>query len=271
MPDMSRLWGRTATEPVFVLTADQAWSPEWAIAAFLEQAGKWGQPFHFFRTSPSPLLDEAVKMRNGAVTQGWHPNFMPASSQGATVDEVVQYCQRLFPGARTAQAHCYADDSFRTRALAKAGIVADLQNPTPCQGYLLPMVHPSGIVRLPVYFQDDIAFDAVGEFTVDVFLQSLLTPGLKILNFHPTFVGCNTPSLAHYNSVRGRVFGTSRRGEGVVWQGRGTANMLDELMGEILIAGYRFEALHAVVDELLISVEHAPQLLPRGSLLHLDR
>jgi hypothetical protein len=43
------------------------------------------------------------------------------------------------------------------------------------------------------------------------------------------------------------------------------------LMGEILIAGYRFEALHAVVDELLISVEHAPQLLPRGSLLHLDR
>ncbi len=270
MPDMSRFWGRVATEPVFVLTADQDWAPEWAIAAFLERAGKWGQPFHVFRTSPSALLDEAVQMKNGTVEQGWHPNFLQGSSHGSTTDEVVQYCQRLFPGARTARAHCFAEDSFRMRALAKAGIVADSQNPTPCQGYLLPMVHPTGILRLPVYFEDDIAYDAQSEFTVDVFIQSLLTPGLKILNFHPTFVGCNTPSLAHYNAVRAKVFGTSAPAEGVVWKGRGTANMLDELMGEILMAGYRFRSLHAVVDELLESVRQAPDLLPRGTLLRLD-
>ena len=266
MPDMSQLWGRVATQPVFVLTADQDWSPEWAIAAFLEKAGKWGQPFHVFRTSPSVLLDEVVQSRNGVLSQGWHPNFLPGSSHGATVDEVVRYCQRFFPGARTARAHCFAEDTFRMRALAKAGIVADSQNPTPCQGYLFPMVHETGILRLPVYFEDDIAFDAIGEFTVDVFRQSLLTPGLKILNFHPTFVGCNTPSLPHYNSVRSRVFGTSQPSEGVVWEGRGTANMLEELMGEILTAGYTFDSLHSVVDELLKSVDRAPHLLPRGSL-----
>ena len=270
MHEASRLWGRVAAEPVFVLTSDQDWAPEWANEIFLEKVGKWGQPAHVFRTSPSARLEEAVK--EGAIEQGWHPNFMPGSSHGSTVDEVVAYCQREFPGARTARGHCFAEDSFRMRALAKAGIIADSQNPTPCQGYLLPMVHPAGILRLPVYFEDDVAFDAVDRaFTVDVFRKSLFTPGLKILNFHPTFVGCNTPSLAHYNSVRGKIFGTLEPANGVRWAGRGTANMFDELMDEILSAGYKFSSFHNLVDELWTSVNCASDLLPRGSLLHFEK
>jgi hypothetical protein len=207
----------------------------------------------------------------GEVEQGWHPNFMPGSSHGTTVDEVVRYFQQMFPGARTARAHCFAEDSFRMQALAKAGIVADSQNPTPCQGYLLPMVHPSGILRLPVYFEDDTAFGARGKFTVDTFLETLLTPGLKILNFHPTFVGCNTPSLSHYNSVRSKVFGTSVPAHGVIWEGHGTAVMFDDLIRKILQGGYRFQQFHAVVDELWDRIKRTPELLPRGTLLRLDQ
>lgn len=270
MYDASRLWGRVATEPVFVFTSDQDWAPEWAIEIFLERVSKWGQPVHIFRTSPSTLLDDAV--RQGTIDQGWHPNFMPGSSHGATVDEVVQYCQRTFPGARTARAHCFAEDTYRMRALAKAGIVADSQNLTACQGYVLPMIHGSGILRLPVYFEDDCAFDAVdSSFTIDVFRKTLFTPGLKILNFHPTFVGCNTPSFAHYSSVRAKVFKTTQPADGVRWDGRGTANMLDELMTEILGAGHEFSTLHSVVDEIWRSVRRSPDLLPEGSLLRLDR
>lgn len=269
MLDASRLWGRVASEPVFVLTGDQDWAPEWAVEIFLERVKKWGQPAHIFRTSPSAKLEAAV--REGAIEQGWHPNFMPGSSHGSTVEEVVQYCQRTFPGARTSRSHCFAEDSYRMRALAKAGIIADSQNPTPCQGYLLPMIHPAGILRLPVYFEDDTAFDAVdSSFTASVFRKSLFTPGLKILNFHPTFVGCNTPSMAHYNSVRAKVFGTDQPADGVRWSGRGTANMLDELMGEILSAGHAFSSLHSMVDELWQTVRKSPDLLPEGSLLRLD-
>ena len=152
----------------------------------------------------------------------------------------------MFPGARTARGHCFAEDSFRMRALAKAGIIADSQNPTPCQGYLLPMVHVTGILRLPVYFEDDVAFDAADRaFTVGVFRKTLFTLGLKIFNFHPTFVGCNTPSLAHYNEVRGKVFGSREPAKGVRWTGRGTANMLDELMDDIHSTGYKFSSLHS--------------------------
>lgn len=219
MFDAARVWGKVASEPLFVLTSDQDWAPEWAIATFLEKIRKWQQPLHVFRTSPSPLLD--TEASEGRINQGWHPNFMPSSSQGATIEEVVQYCQRTFPGARTSRTHCYAEDSYRMRALAKAGIVADSQHLTPCQGFLLPIIHFTGILRLPVYFEDNTAFDAAdSSLSVAAFKSSLFTPGLKILNFHPTFVGCNTPSQAHYNSVRANVFGTAEAADGVLWEGR---------------------------------------------------
>ncbi len=105
----------------------------------------------------------------GAIDQGWHPNFMARSSHGSTIDEVIAYCQNQVPGARTTRSHCFAEDSYKMRALAHAGIVADSQNPSPCQGYLLPMIHPTSILRLPAYFEDDTAFDAVGALTVDTF------------------------------------------------------------------------------------------------------
>ncbi len=266
MPSNGSLWGRISTEPVFVLTADQDWAPEWAIEIFLEHVRKWSVPLHIFRTNPSRRFDDEVSA--GRIEQGWHPNFLPGSSHGSTIEEVIRYFQTLFPGVRTSRCHCFAEDSFRMRALARAGIVADSQNPTPCQGYLLPMIHPSGILRLPVYFEDDNMFDAMDPaFTVDVFRKSLFTPGLKILNFHPTFVGCNTPTQAHYESVKSKVFHTDEPEDGVRWAGRGTANMLDELLGEILSAGYRFVSLHSVVDEILNCLDDRAELLPRGALL----
>ena len=268
MRDGSRLWGRVATEPAFALTADQDWAPEWAVEIFLEKVAKWGQPVHIFRTNPSPLLDRAVK--EGRIEQGWHPNFLPGSSHGATVEGVVQYCQRTFPGARTVRAHCFAEDTFRMLALARAGIIADSQNGTPCQGYLLPLIHFSGILRVPVYIEDDVAVGAVDPtLKVATFRQTLFTPGLKILNFHPTFVGCNTPSQEHYNSVRARVFGTSEPAEGVQWEGRGTAHLFDELLGEILSAGHSFISFHALVDEMWRAVRQSPELLPQGAVYRL--
>jgi hypothetical protein len=264
MYDAQRLWGRVAGEPVFVLTSDQDWAPEWAITTFLEKVKKWGVPLHAFRTSPSAALDEAF--RAGEIEQGWHPNFLPGSSHGSTVDEVIQYCQRTFPGARTARAHCFAEDTHRMRALARAGIVADSHDATPCLGYLLPLVHFTGILRLPVYFADDVAFSARGEFAVRTFRKTLFTPGLKILIFHPTFVGCNTPSPEHYSAVRDRVFGSTEPAPGVRWEGHGTANVFDELMEQILSAGYEFTSLHRLVDELLAVVHATDDLLPEEAI-----
>lgn len=70
---MEKLWGRLAVEPVFVLTADQDWAPEWANQIFLEKVAYWNLPVHVFRTSPSVILDDALRHRK--IEQGWHPIF----------------------------------------------------------------------------------------------------------------------------------------------------------------------------------------------------
>lgn len=65
------------------------------------------------------------------------------------------------------------------------------------------------------------------------------------------------------------MFGTSEPGEGVRWEGHGTANVFDELAQEILSAGYRFDSFHALVDELWRSARQSPELLPQGALYRL--
>ena len=141
---------------MFVLTSDQDWAPEWAIERFVSEVRGYHLPLHIFRTNPSSTLDAVAK--EGWIEQGWHPN-LPGSSHGDTIAAVISYCRKHFPGATTVRTHCFAEDTHQWTALAKAGIVADSQVVTFFQGHLLPLVHWTGILRFPVYFEDDVFFD----------------------------------------------------------------------------------------------------------------
>ena len=184
---LTKKWSPFLDEPVFALTADQDWAPEWAAESFLHELRTFGVPLHLFRTNPSHAFDSAV--RSGEIEQGWHPNFLEGSSHGASIPDVVSYCSRNFPGATTVRSHCFAEDTFSWRALRSAGIVADSQLGTLFQGYLLPVVHWTRIIRLPVYFEDDTFFDLEESLNLDNIAPTLFTPGLKILNFHPDLRG----------------------------------------------------------------------------------
>lgn len=255
---MSSLLGSLIDRPLFVLTADQDWAPEWAIAAFLDVVRRFQVPLHIFRTSPSPLLDGAAA--RGEIEQGWHPNFLPGSTQGDTIEAVIGYCQSHFPGARTVRSHCFAENSLQWSALARVGIVADSQGLTACQAELTPYVHWTGIVRFPVFFEDD-AFFAMKPDALDLqaIVPTLFSPGLKILNFHPTFVACNTPNRAHYDAHRSRVFGTVAPDPAVRWTGRGTAHVFEELLGRVRDSGHPFSRLHALVDTARETLAERPE------------
>jgi len=261
MADPARVWGDVCERPTFVFTADQDWAPEWAVETFLTEVGRWPIPLHVFRTSPSVLLDREATA--GRISAGWHPNFLPGSSHGSTIAEVIEYCRRHFPDARTVRSHAFAEDTYRWRALASAGILADAQGLTLFQGHLVPLIHWTGILRLPTYFEDDSFFAwRPGSLSVREIESTLFTPGLKVLNFHPTFVGLNTPSQAHYDSVRSRVFDTTSPADGVIFDGRGTRNVLAEVVDRILSAGYAFVPFEEVALGLRERIRHVPELCP---------
>ena len=128
-------------------------------------------------------------------------------------------------------------------ALAASGIVADSQLPTYFQDGLVPLLHASGIWRLPVYFEDDIFFRAFPlELHLDHIRATLFSPGLKVLNFHPTFVAANVPSPAYYAEIKARWFSTPGDHPKLVHRGRGTREVLEELAVLVTSRGFAFES-----------------------------
>jgi hypothetical protein len=235
--------------PVFALTADQDWAPAWASEQLLAAATTHGLPLHVFRTNPCPVLDDAFAA--GRITQGWHPNFLPGSSHGETLEEVIAYCRAHFPVARTARAHCFMEHTMAWDALAAAGIVADSQVPTYFQQDLTPFLHASGIWRLPVYFEDDIFFRYFPDELAIARLEStLFGPGLKILNFHPTFLAANVPSPTYYGHIKSRWFSAGANHEALVHSGRGTRQVFEDLTALIESRGFSFHSFERLVDRL---------------------
>lgn len=234
-------------EPAFILTSDQDWTPAWAAEVLLQEAASFGVPLHVFRTNPCPVLDRAA--REGTITQGWHPNFMPGSSHGSSIEDVIRYCQNHFPGARSARAHCFFETTQTCHALAKAGITVDSQCLTRYQENLLPLRHWTGISRLPVFFEDDVFFgyDQPGTLDLSEVEQTLFSPGLKILNFHATFVACNIPSLAFYEERKTEIFKTNSPDPRYIYDARGTKNVFRELASLILSSGYAWHSFRGLI------------------------
>ena len=259
MSNFSTNWAELLERPYFALTADQDWAPEWAVDIFLEELRSFRVPLHVFRTNPSSALDRLSQA--GDLQQGWHPNFQAGSSHGSTAAEVVRYCQCHFPGATTVRSHGFAEDTFSWRELRASGIVADSQLCSLFQGYLLPVAHWTGIVRLPVYFEDDILFDLRPSLDLEAILSTLFTPGLKVLNFHPTFVGCNTPSRAYHESLKSRIFTADSAPDKLRWPGRGTTAVFRELVDRILSQGHRFYWFQDLVEMALLGLSAGTEIV----------
>jgi hypothetical protein len=247
-------WGRLFDRPIFSLTSDQDWTPAWAADDLLSFMRKAQIPVHVFRTNPCPVFDAAAA--TGEITQGWHPNFLPNSSHGKETSEIIDYMRANFPRCRTVRSHTLFESTATWKALASAGIVADSQTATLYQENLVPLLHWSGMLRFPVYFVDDVFFiHEAPSLSLDALLSTLFTPGLKILNVHATFFACNVPSQAYYEEIRGRIFDTEIKAEGLAWTGRGTADVVEELLQQIMSRGYSLEGFETVVDMVFAHIK----------------
>lgn len=200
-------WFMQFSEPIYVLTGDQDWAAEWALSIQVEAAAEAGVPLHIFSTNHSAVL---TSKRQG-LTMGIHPNFLPNSSHGSTPKRVVEHCKQLVPDSTTARCHAFAESTAALQALASAGITADSGFCSHLQPWLTPTRHFTGIIRLPVFLEDDVLMGLSScriPRLVDL-EPHLVTPGLKIFNFHPAHVGLNSANLADYDRHRNDVTGSA--------------------------------------------------------------
>ena len=235
---MDWLWGDRFAEPIYVLTADQDWAPEWATERLLAFAGERGLPLHVFATNSSPALERAVAAGTG-VTRGIHPNFLPGSTHGESAEEVIATCREIAPEARTFRTHAYAEDSYSLDVLRRAGFETDSNLCLFLQPAIVPLLHATGILRLPVFLDDDslLLWDTdEGGLDLEPMAKAIASPGLKILNFHPLLFAINCPAPSYYRARRDALYepGTEPAER---FEGRGTADVLEDLIARIEARG----------------------------------
>jgi SAM-dependent methyltransferase len=184
-------------EPIFCFTSDIDWNHDNAIAAVLELFAKHGVKLTVFATHQTPIFSGYRNLQIGV-----HPNFLPGSSHGATVQEVLDHVFGLFPDAETYRSHSYYDSHQLSEEMSRRGVAYDANLSLYMQDDIRPLRHCHGAWRFPTFFDDNIHWFHGGAWRFDQLRDRLLTPGLKIFNFHPYPIALNIPTLDYYRSKR---------------------------------------------------------------------
>ena len=201
MQSVAAIWDE---EPVFCFTGDVDWASEDALREAHALLSDYDLQVTYFLTHPSQYLSELLAA--GRIDAGLHPNFLPGSSHGNSVPEVIDYCIKLHPEAKCFRSHRYFDVTDVTHRFVELGFRYDSNACTLLQQGIRPFLHESGLVRFPAFFEDgtylfhkrDLDFAAVAE---SLFLQ----PGLKVVSLHPMHLVMNSPNLPYARRVKDTV------------------------------------------------------------------
>lgn len=240
--------------PTIHLTFDQDWAPAWATAAIRNALADCDVRGTLFVTHPCPSLS---RLRADQWELGWHPNYLPGSSHGSTIEEVLDTLASWVPEARGVRAHCLIQGTPYLTAYRDRGLVYEASNLRDGEACLAPFRSWTGVVEVPIFFEDDVHLERGLACTMDSL--NLKHDGLKVLTFHPVLVALNACNLENYRALKTEL---GKRGKSLVDAGKedfgmhrqnkapGLADLLTELLsahrrGELRIAG---PLVDAVID-----------------------
>jgi hypothetical protein len=233
----------------FVLTADLDWASEYCIAHFLAIADRLAVKPTVFVTHESAAIRAAE--RDGRVELGVHPNFAPASTHGDSIERVLGHVMALAPEALAVRCHRHIRGPEIERALAVRGLRIDSNTCRHLEPGIAPVALASGLLRLPVFFEDDVNWIQARSWRFADHAPAFFSPGLKILNFHPFFVALNAPDAAFYQRHKSKIQTLDARGAAELRHaGQGSESFLVEAVAAIRAAGRGFVTLGALAERL---------------------
>lgn len=190
--------------PRYAITFDVDWAPDWAIALCADMCRARGIPATFFSTNPSAVLDEL--RRDELFEVGIHPNFLGASTHGATWEEVMAFCLKMVPDARAMRSHdLFGCSSLFSLIISSFGQIKTdsslfLPGTQSCDPTILYHGTPVGaLVRVPFSFADNIAARSPGWRWER---EPQLSRGSTVVNFHPSLVALNYDRPGAYQKLK---------------------------------------------------------------------
>lgn len=193
------------------LTFDIDWAPDWCVEQCLRFCKELSIPATFFVTHESPVL--AKLHREDQIEVGIHPNFLPNSTQGNSVEKVMAFCLALAPRARAMRTHALVQSTpllIDTIAYAPQ-IDTDVSLYLADQGGLKPMdlyfENGSSLTRLPYIWEDDLQSMKPGYDWSPVVAPN----GLCIYNVHPIHFALDMCEMGQYRAFTNSLNGKSLR------------------------------------------------------------
>jgi len=180
------------------VTLDQDWAPDWATEAALDRILSAGLSATLFVTHASRGLD-GWRGRSG-LELGVHPNFLPGSTQGATIDEVLDHVRALVPDARGVRAHGLVRGTHLLEAYGRRGYTYDASDLIDGQDGLAVLPRWSGVARVPIFWEDDVHLH-YGR-TASWAAVPPGRSGVRVVNFHPVLLALNARDLAGYRALK---------------------------------------------------------------------
>jgi hypothetical protein len=225
-----------------VLSSDLDWASEFCIENFLSIAERFSIKPTVFVTHASAAVQKASD--EGRVELGVHPNFHQPSTHGDTIGSILDHVRALAPEATAVRSHRHFSPPGIENELLRRGLRIDSNTCRHLQPGLAPVELADGLLRLPVFFEDDIHWSQGGAWNFDACAGPFFSPGLKVLNFHPFFVALNVPDGEFY--LRHKHHIPSLRADEAArlrHDGPGTATFLIDTIRNIQAGGHMFVTL----------------------------
>ncbi len=182
-----------------LLTFDVDWAPDFMVEAVAGALVERDVKATWLVTHSSPAIDR-LRERPDLFELGIHPNFLPGSSHGATVAEVLATSMHLVPEARSMRSHALVQSSpILTAVLESTPIRCDSSLLLPDVVGIGPVRFPHAggeLVRIPYFWEDDVEMlRREPRWTLHDYGDG---PGLRVFDFHPVHVFLNAADTESY-------------------------------------------------------------------------
>jgi len=176
-----------------LLTFDVDWAPDEVVTYCIELLRSHGARATFFATHNSPLLQDLSVSSD--IEIGIHPNYFHCTEFARLVDGLLAW----YPNATSIRGHgLYTSSNIQAMYEAK-GLTHCVDTILPYHPQLQPvyLFATGGLISVPYFWEDGHVLHHVAQpkYRLDL---AAYPPGLKIFNFHPIHVFCNTPNYQFY-------------------------------------------------------------------------
>ena len=188
-------------QPVFCFTSDIDWASEAVIDNFFHKMPLDLLKLTTYVTHASKIVERYY--REGKISRGIHPNFLPGSSQGNNFREVIETCLSFAPEATSTRSHRAFDVTDTAHMLKNDYHIKNCSNTittlAPC---ISPFWIESKLLQIPVFLEEgSFLYNNLG-LSIQPYLKHFVAPGLKVISFHPMNIVFNTPYIAWMRQIK---------------------------------------------------------------------